>query len=340
VTVPFSGVGNQYAFATTAYGDGFVAVGEDLQFNGPVNGAIWYSPDGLNWMRLGQAKNDLGNAAIDLVATNGTRLVALGGVRVGDIGAGRPDETIWVSDDGSSWRRLAIEPAPFEGAFISGVVGGPSGFIAWGVGQGRAAIFHSDDGVDWAPVSTDSSFADAEVRDVKPYRGGFVAVGGHLPPDAPPSVGGPDLATAAAWWSPDGVAWEAATTEAGHRLQSVDVGAAGLLALGGGGCGGCISPKTLWHSDDGRSWRRVGDDVPDFPGYASDGARIIRFEWQSTGDVFTSTDGTAWDHVARPGRMSPYGLVVGARGLLVVDSIAKGEAPDEVDGGMRFLAAR
>jgi hypothetical protein len=74
----FSGVGNQYVFAATPYDGVFVAVGEDLQFNGPVNGGIWTTHDAATWTRLGVAGNGLADAEVDLVATDGKRLVAIG----------------------------------------------------------------------------------------------------------------------------------------------------------------------------------------------------------------------------------------------------------------------
>jgi hypothetical protein len=343
VTAPFSGVGNQFVFAVAAYGDGFVAVGEDLQFDGPVNGRIWTSPDGMTWTSLGMAANDLADSEVDLVATNGTRLVPLGGARAGDAAGEGPDRIIWVSDDGASWRRLSGGPTPFEGIFVSGVVGGPAGFVAWGADGARAALFHSDDGTAWTRVATDPTFDAAEVRDIKPYRGGFVAVGAHRPappPGSPLVARGPDTSTAVAWWSADGRSWEAATTDPGPGLGSLDIGAAGLLALGGSGCGGCIGPGIVWRSDDGRHWRRIGSDVATSPTYASDGVRIIRFDQQGTGDVSSSTDGSTWQTVANLGRMANYGFTVGTHGILFEDSIPRGGPPDEVDGGMLFVAAR
>ncbi len=343
VTAPFSGVGNQFVFAVVAHGDGFVAVGEDLQFDGPVNGRIWTSPDGTRWTKLGVAQNDLADAEVDLVATTGTRLVALGGARASDAAGEGPDRIIWVSDDGATWRRLSSGQPPFEGIFVRGVVGGPTGFVAWGADGTQGAIFHSQDRIAWARAATDPSLDGAEVREVEPYRGGFVAVGAHRPappPGAPLIVGGPDTSTAAAWWSPDGRSWQAAGTDAGPGLGSLEVGAAGLFALGGSGCGGCVGPGIVWRSDDGRHWRRIGSDVGTSPAYASDGARVIRFDQQGTGDVSSSTDGSTWQTVANLGRLANYGYTVGTHGILFEDSIPRGGPPDEVDGGMLFVAAR
>lgn len=343
VTAPFSGVGNQFLFAAAPYGDGFVAVGEDLRFDGPVNGAIWTSSNGVDWARLSVAENDLADAEVDLVATDGMRLVAIGGARAGDrVGVGL-DRMVWVSDDSVSWHRVSDGEQLFDGVFIRGVAGGPAGFVAWGAEGTRAVVFHSDDGTTWQRTANNAAFLAAEVRAVTAYRGGFVAIGMHRPAPAAGSVlmvGGPDTSTAAAWWSPDGRSWSASDVDAGSGLHTLEAGAAGLLALGGTGCGGCIGPGIVWRSDDGRHWRRVGPDVVfSSPAYASDGARIIRYDRRNAGEVSSTTDGTTWQRVADLGDVGYDGFVVGRHGILFLKSIQKGGSHDEVDGGVMFVAA-
>jgi len=119
----------------------------------------------------------------------------------------------------------------------------------------------------------------------------------------------------------------------------VYVGADGMIALGGGGCGGCIGPAAMWRSADGRTWRHVNADVPHWPALASDGARIVRDDWQDSGDVFASTDGIAWQPIGIHRRVDAHGLTVGANGILITESIARGAAPDENDAGVWYLAA-
>jgi len=337
VTAPFGGIGNQFIIATTAYGDGFVAAGEDLQFGGAVNAAIWLSPDGTTWERLPTADNDLAHAQIDVVAASGTRLVALGGPRGGDRDTGGRGRTVWTSDDGRSWQLIGDEVL-FDGASPSGLAGGPAGFVAWGDQAQGAPVFRSDDGTAWTRVSPGDLFAGAQIGSLKPFGRGFVAVGAVLPSAPETTVGGPDRTTAAAWWSEDGRTWEAATVDKGFGLQTVQVGATGLIAVGSGGCGGCVGPAALWESADGRTWRHVGDDVANWPMYASDGARIARDEWQGSGNVFESTDGRAWHPIGSHARVDSYGLTVGVHGILITESIPRGGAPDEVDAGVWYLA--
>jgi hypothetical protein len=349
VREPFSGPGNQYVMAATAYGEGFVAVGEDFQSDTKVDGAVWTSPNGQDWARLDTAANGLSGAVLNYIATSEQRLVAVGQPRTGADAASSPGGIVWTSDDGASWRRIN-DPTPFGSAVIGGITGGPSLFVAWGVDGGSAVIFRSTDGTIWTKTTDDRAFANMTVGDVKPYRGGFVAVGSYVPANASTSVGGFNPAKTAAWWTADGVTWQAASTDEGFGLGSVNVGAAGLMALGGGPCGGCLGPATMWRSDDGRHWRHVGDDVPYWPRYVSDGARIIRYDWQGGGDVlghgggdvFESVDGGSWQKVGTTGRLSVYNLALGPHGILILDSISPGAGGgfDQNDGAVRFVAAR
>jgi hypothetical protein len=335
VTAPFSGVGNQFVFAATPVGDGFVAVGEDLRFDGPVDGAIWTSPTGAEWSRLDPSASELADADLDFVATTGSTIVALGVPRDGDQAPDGPSRIVWQSSDGGRWTRVSTPPGPFGGVPIGGLTAGRPGYLAWGIRAPGAELFLSPDGKDWQPVVTDA-FDGFDVRDVKSYREGFVAVGSDIPP---PSTGpGMDPSVAAAWWSSDGRVWQRAATDSGGRLDTVFVGASGLLASGSGGCGRCIGPKSLWGSADGTSWRRMGDDIQGWPAYASDGVRIVRYEWQGGGDVSLSSDGASWQSIGVTGGTSLYGLVLGPHGMLVIDSIARFEPFDENDGGVRFVA--
>jgi hypothetical protein len=341
VREPFSGPGNQGVMAATANGEGFVVVGEDFQSDANVNGAIWTSPNAHDWARLDTAANGLTGAVLDYVATSGKRLVAVGQPRTGADVASRPAGIVWTSDDGASWRRINAA-TPFGSAAIGGITAGPSSFVAWGVDGVSAVIFRSTDGATWTKTTDDRAFANMRVGDVKPYRGGFVAVGFYIPPNARTSVGGSDPAKTAAWWTADGVTWQAASTDEGFGLGSVNVGAAGLMALGPGPCGGCVGLATMWRSDDGRHWTHVGDDVPNWPAYVSDGARMIRYDWQGGGDVFESVDGGSWQKVGTTGRLSVYNLALGPHGILIVDSISPGAGAgfDQNDGAVRFVAAR
>ncbi len=332
----FGGVGNQYIFDTAAYRDGFVAVGEDLRFDGPVDAAIWQSPDGRTWERIPTTDNALADSQIDAVAAFGDRIVAVGRARAGDADPGDGAPIVWTSDDGRDWRRAPN--GGLDGGAQLDLAGGPGGFVAW-AGQGSgSALYWSADGVAWTPASTGASFDGVSVRAIGARGDGFVAVGSTLPP--PSNVaGGPDRTKAAAWWSPDGRTWTPSTIDDGFGLGTLDVGAGGLIAFGGGGCGGCLGPAAMWQSADGQAWRHVGNDVPGWPMYASDGGRIVRDDYQGDGDVFESTDGVSWTRIGNHGRVDEYGLTVGRHGILITESIARAGPGDEVDAGVWYLEA-
>lgn len=336
VAGPFSGVGNQYVFTAIPYGVGFVGVGEDLRIGGPVDGAIWWTPDAMVWNRVDVSEAGLANSEVDLVATDGRRIIAVGRARAGDMGPEGPGIS-WISEDSKRWRRLAVRP--FEDTLVSGLVGSPTGFMAWGGSEGATVMFHSGDGLSWDRVPAGDVFADAAINAVLPFRGGFVAVGAQMPARSDTNIGGPDGRTAAAWWSPDGLTWRAGSTDAGPGLGSLYVGATGLLALGGSECGSCIAPANLWQSADGQHWHRLGTDMTTFPIYSSDGARIVRFDWQGSGQAAASFDGSTWQPLGAPGTADLDRLIVGRNGLLVLQSIARQRPQDEVDGAVWYLPA-
>ena len=123
VTESFGGIGNQFIMAATPFRGGFVAVGEELQFDPEsVDGAIWTSATGMDWKRLATAPNDLAHAEIDLVATDGASLVAVGSPRPWGSTAG--PSIVWTSSDGASWRRSPPDGVPTESRFGSPVIDG------------------------------------------------------------------------------------------------------------------------------------------------------------------------------------------------------------------------
>jgi hypothetical protein len=335
VTKPFSGPGNQYIFSTTPYGDGFVTVGEDFQDDQHVTGRVWMSGDGSAWSTV--SSDAFANAEVDLVATSGASLVAIGRARQG-ASSGPWPTLVWVSEDGDVWNRLGADDHPLTDADVIGVTSTTTGYVAWGLRGDRPVIALSPDGRTWTEASIGREFDHAVVQNVQPVAGGFAAIGYRLPVDGGTTK--PPTYTNAAWWSPEGRAWTAADVEPGYGLGGLFTGTDGLLAVGGHSCGGCISPATLWRSSDGRSWTAAGSDVQGFPLYASDGTRIVRYEWQSSHEIFESLDGFTWRRIGALNPMSVYGFTIGAHGFLISDSIPRNGPDDEVDGGVRFVAVR
>ncbi|MQA88436.1 MAG: hypothetical protein GEV03_28420 [Streptosporangiales bacterium] len=155
---------------------GFVAVGgaEDPMAPEGTNGrpAVWTSPDGAEWsMRAPPLPKGVESAGLDLVASKGNTIVAMGAAEPtdatpdpgGSTGSTSTSTFAYVSaDGGKTW---APAPAP-------------------GVGSGGGSR-----------QGAEESF----VTDVVPSAGGFTAVG------AVGSSGGQDVVL---WSSPDGRSWE------------------------------------------------------------------------------------------------------------------------------------
>ncbi|HEY7131436.1 MAG TPA: hypothetical protein VH440_04240 [Candidatus Limnocylindrales bacterium] len=333
VTSPFAGDPFGYVFAATPYETGFVAVGEVAHGERRVDGAIWRTDDGTDWTTIDSVANDLRDAEIDMIATDGRHLVAMGLPRPrGDA----PDVTeplVWVSEDGDQWRRLPTDAARFD-VTLSDVTAGPGGFVAWSGDWPSPSVFHSSDGVSWTRVSTDPSFENAIVASVRPFGTGFVAVGRYVTAVTKP----PQAGTAASWWSDDGVEWHRGATESGFGLGGLETGSHGLLALGSPSeCTACVGQKAItWASRDGASWRPIGTDLQNYPGYSSNGDRIIRYDWQGTRQVATSADGERWTDLGAIDRIELNGrMAVGRTGILLIGRYD----PASSTAGTVYLAA-
>jgi hypothetical protein len=117
----------------------------------------------------------------------------------------------------------------------------------------HARIWRSADGIAWEPVADDPvAFANAEVRSITTFDGGFVAVG---------VVGTVQEHTGAlAWTSPDGASWTRIDDPAFDKGVAVSVVPApfgGLVAVGS-----TVDRRTAvaWTSPDGRHWTRAPDE--------------------------------------------------------------------------------
>ena len=170
------------------------------------------------------------------------------------------------------------------------------------------------------------------VGGISPWRDGWVAVGSEAV-DQVFAVG-----RAKAWYSMDAAQWSEATVD-GFALGQVVAGADGLLAVGApSGCGGCVGPRALWRSDDGRSWASIGPDSA-YGGFATNGVHIVRLGQDGTLD--DSLDGVHWTSLAKslPGK-EHLGHSVGSRGILLLEQGPGGTTRrDQTDGGVRYLPA-
>jgi hypothetical protein len=182
--------------AVVPWRGGFVAGGyRDDPAAATAAAAVWRTDDGLAW-RMDAPTGAFAGGRILGVAARGDVLVAVGSTAdpsYGPAGA-------WVNTDGT-WRRATIDDA---GGLMRAVTTTPDGFIA--VGQAAdddgAKAWRSPDGAWWTAVPDQPAFH----HDASPVRMESVAaddrglVAGGWRSDAANG-------SAAAWSSPDGVAW-------------------------------------------------------------------------------------------------------------------------------------
>ena len=208
----------------------------------------WSSPDGRTWRRVGEI--DAGppceghgapvNPDISALATNGARLVAVGGacnkLTMSSAAA-------WASSDGgATWVRGTID-ADRPGGHLNAVTADRTGFTAVGADEaGQPLIWSSRDGLAWTSRLLPSE-TYAALTDVAVGPAGIVAVG-----------------YGSVRTLPDGIAWirsEQPGYEAGGFEHVLSDGRT-YYAWG-------ESPDerstALWLSVDGRSWGRV--ELPD-----------------------------------------------------------------------------
>lgn len=298
-----------YVNAVAPGGPGLVAVG--LVFPGTY-AAAWTSTDGLVWART----PDLG--------TEGTRAFAVspdagGLVAVGDQGH---VPAAWWSRDGRTWGVGSIPAVPAGGAGqMLAVAGSRDGDVAGGWlegsdGRSTAAIWTSPDGRAWTAGPPPPAGVGAQVHGLASGASAVVAVGVASAPGA----GGAEVDRAAAWVSPDGRAWRAATIDgaAGSRMEAVIATPSGWLAVGSRD--GALSAAS-WTSTDGLTWhagpespalRNLGGTIR-MLGVAADGAGYVAAGWRdSAGNgnavVWTSPDGRTWTRMPDDDSFSGGGM--------------------------------
>jgi hypothetical protein len=287
--------------------------------------AAWSSPDGLQWTLHLLGADDF-TFPVALARADDGLVVA--------VGRSRKVPAAWTTRDGATWDRHEVailgDGAEFER--MTSVAAGPHGFLAGGsvgpeVGERHARFWTSGDGVAWQPVPDDAAaFANAEVRAVSAFQGGFVAVGLLGTTQEPTG--------AVAWTSPDGLVWErheSAAFEGGAAVAVVAAPFGGLVAVGS-----TIDrhEASAWLSSDGRSWTKA----PREPsrqfgkGYiwmrdvvAVDDVLVAVGDFQSlqraTGTVWTSSDGLRWERSPVAPVMEQvdlYAISSGGPGALVV----------------------
>jgi hypothetical protein len=224
-------------YEITASDQGLAVGGEFAILDEHARGAVWTSFDGIAWTRVLESDTQL-TEGIELVAAGESGLVAAGTAAGGPGPVGQP--RAWTSPDGLSW--TVHEDVP---QFSAIAATGP-GFVAVGteelvenacnagaVGDCRAAVWTSVDGITWTRVPHDDAIfgagADKQMMgDVTALDSGVLAVGTSV------------------WYSPDGTIWSqiyhdpALAGEHDDRMDGVAVGESAVVAWHSAGT------PTLW----------------------------------------------------------------------------------------------
>ena len=201
---------------------------------------------------------------------------------------------LWSSPDGRSW--TDVTPEGFASVGIVSVVPFEGGFV--GVGRANttevdlevAAVYRSDDGLDWRRVTGDDM--DGQLIDVVATDAGLFAVGGVPAADA-----------AGIWHSTDGESWSRVGPDLEHAfLWSIAEGGPGLVAVGWR-----RNPEpdlAVWTSaDDGRTWelsqdpeRGAGSEATDVIALESGDISMVGGAHDGSGGrMWASADGITWE---------------------------------------------
>jgi hypothetical protein len=321
---------------------GYLAVG---RYDAALGGSpIWTSTDGAHFQPASFIEaaavldvDEVNAMLLALVADPDTAECPDVASCVGTLGSVR----MLVSVDRISWRQGSLpdlaSQGPINGEPLTAI--GPGGLLV-ATSNGPVVAARSADGVAWSLES--AAFPQGfELAGLWGRRDGYAAVGTVVsgPSDNPDR-------TATALWSDDGRTWSITSQHAARpdfvlaasepeplsdfvRLVPGRDGAAAISHEGG-------TPGVFawWHSDDGRSWRKVADFPPlgsarrgDGSSFgapdgivASDGSRMLAVRVRDEPAAWTSFDGSTWTQLALDGAPSQDGdLLMLPSGVLLFD---------------------
>jgi hypothetical protein len=237
------------------------------------------------------------------VTWTGTQFIATGGALAGG-------GVFLRSDDGKTWKS-GTAGGTTGGPYHIG--SGPSGIVAIGDLDDKAASWHSTDGIHWEyhlKVFPKSLTADdlVGVNDVVATPSGWLAVGTDnqscFVSCAPNPIRG------LVWTSTDGLDW----TRVANQASLSHGGLSTVVAVDGGYVAGGDSGgrAAFWTSPDGTAWTRVADDSSfgtkgttagvQVTGLAERGGTVVAVGMELTGGedsatvvrAWRSADGRAW----------------------------------------------
>ncbi len=145
----FGGTGNQEILAVTPLDGGLVAVGVDTA-DGDLDGAVWWSSDGVTWQRIQDdgVLDGPGDQIMLSVCAVPDGVVAVG-VETGSTESDELRAAVWWSEDGRAWERIgdatldaestaaySVECSGF-GVWMAGVAFGAETLVLWSSPDGR-----------------------------------------------------------------------------------------------------------------------------------------------------------------------------------------------------------
>jgi hypothetical protein len=231
---------------------------------------VWTSKDGANWAPAGTLPGSA-NLWVNYLTFGPAGFVAGADSYVG----GRVVPIMWLSKDGSSWRKVTLTGSIFKNAGVDGVWSVPGGYIATG-------------GADRVP----------------PQTGYMGTLGGSVVAW---------WSKDAQHWTKSSIEVPAGGAQQMGPIYTLDGGlfASGYVYTDGDAGGGYVS--AAWTSaDGGRTWRyhavdTTGDvrqsffpsiPVPNGSLLVGDGHRLIsvteRSSWTVVGGIYETLDGTTW----------------------------------------------
>ncbi len=287
-------------------GPGLIAVGVVEDAVGYTDGAVWVSADGLDWEKVGDPEvfvgvtNQFGSNRIQViqdVAAGPGGYVAVGWA---DSGTGDVDPPIWFSPDGFEWERVTPHGEMVEDLAFASVVVDGTGFVAIGT-----EVWRSPDGRTWTRIDQ-QGFEDIDVSPGEP--GSAITTDSGLVFAANDNLEGNFVAWADPFvaTSSDGVTWtrNSLTSERGMG-SGIGLIDERMIVVGYDSSG-----VTLWASDTGVTWERLGTITglgyfPTLP--VADGDRWVLGGMGNAASVFASNDhGATWHEITTFDR-SPEG---------------------------------
>jgi hypothetical protein len=269
-----SGPGPQGIHDLALGGPGLLAVGFDGS-GGNLDGAVWASVDGTEWIRvLDPLFSDGGDQEIRSVVATERGFVAAGH----DSTNTQVDAAIWVSSDGLDWRRV-FDPAlgGFGQQRIYSIDVGEHGLVAagsnywpnqFGLFNMDARVWFSEDGLSWSYID-DPMFGGPGWQFISAVAAGpegYVAAGTDI-------LGRPGVDNdVGVWVSADGITWNRVAEDTFDipRVQRVSAmihGPEGFVGVGYDTLASGSRIPAVWLSADGITWTQIDDPAFTEPGH-------------------------------------------------------------------------